>query len=111
MFLISITLISCTHLEYASNGITPFKISTSSYSERELEYTGSVDYYFWGMYPPKMSANLEDLAIVQGIDDPTYVSIEHAISNKSLVLSLITLGLYTPVDYKIKVLSRKVFKR
>jgi hypothetical protein len=106
-----ISLTSCTHLEYASNGITPFKISTSHYSEREIEYSGSVDYYFWGMYPKKMTVNLEDLAILNGIDDPTYVSIEHSFSNKNLFLSLITLGLYTPVNYKVKVLSRKVFKR
>lgn len=105
------TLLSCTHLEFASNGITPFKISTSHYSERELEYTGSVDFYFWGMYPPKMTVNLEELAILHGVDDPTYISIEHSINNKNLILSLITLGLYTPVDYKVKALSRKVFKR
>jgi hypothetical protein len=58
-----------------------------------------------------MTVNLEDLAILNGIDDPTYVSIEHSFSNKNLFLSLITLGLYTPVNYKVKVLSRKVFKR
>jgi hypothetical protein len=111
LFLIMISLTSCTHLEYASNGITPFKISTTHESERESEYSGSVDFYFWGMYPSKMTVNLEELAIFHGIDEPSYVSIEHSIGTKNMIFSLLSLGIYTPIDYKLKVLSRKVFKR
>ena len=103
----SLVLISsCTHLEFAANGITPFNISAGPGSERIQEIEGTGDFYFWGKSPPKFKVDLEDMAQNLGLNEPSYVSVEQYIGFKSFMFTTFTLGVYCPVDYRIKVLTK-----
>ena len=103
-------LTSCGSLEFVSVGTGPLKISSGKNSDEALEFQGVKDFYFWGMFPKKERIDVEDIAISLGALDPSYVTVSESVSFKSLLYSVLTLGMYCPVDYKIKILSRKDFK-
>lgn len=94
-------------MKFVAEGKTTFKISANSNSEREIEKEETVDFYFWGMLPGIHKIDLEDIGNENGLDQGTYVSVEQRISPKDLFFTVFTLGIYCPIDYKIKVLIKK----
>lgn len=107
LFMITILLTSCSELKFVADGKVTFKIAANSTSEKELEKVSTVDFYFWGLSPGIHKINLDDLGNEYGLDQASYVIVEQRISPKSLFFTLVTLGLYCPIDYKVKVLTKK----
>ncbi len=98
---------SCSSLNFIASGKTPFKIIALSKSDRKVSIEGTEDFYFWGMLPKNVDIDLEDESNRLGLYLPSHVSVEQSIGWKSFFYSVVTLGLYCPVDYKIDVLTSK----
>jgi len=86
---------------------TPFKISVGQNSEKLVEIESTGDFFFWGRSPGKMTINLEDEFNKFGLDQARFISIEQSTSWKSFLYTVVTLGIYCPVDYKISLLTDK----
>lgn len=105
LFIAVFLLSSCSTLNFVAEGNTPFKISAEKNSDQTVEAEGSADFYFWGQSPGVMKIDLEDLETKLGMTRPSFVSIEQTFGLKSLFFTVITFGLYCPVDYKVKMLK------
>ena len=107
LFVITSFFTSCSSISFISEGKTPYKISVGQKSDQLIEVIGSVDFYFWGMSPGVFKIDHEDVESMMGFNNPSFVSVEQSISLKNFFYTIVTLGLYCPLDYKIKVLSDK----
>lgn len=107
LFIMLLFACSCSQLSFVSGEKTPFKISPDKGSEQVVEIEGTSDIYFWGISPGISRIDLDDLEVSEGDNFPSFVSVEHSISLTNMLYAFVTLGLYCPVDYKIKVLVRK----
>ncbi|RPJ77716.1 MAG: hypothetical protein EHM20_05610 [Alphaproteobacteria bacterium] len=97
----------CSSLNFIASGKTPFKIVATGNADQKIAIEGTEDFYFWGRLPKNMEIDLEDESNRLGLYRPSHVSVEQSIGWKSLFYSIITLGFYCPVDYKIVVLNSK----
>lgn len=97
----------CSSLNFISSGKTPYKIVASGSTDQKITIEGSKDFYFWGKLPKNIEIDLEDEGNRLGLNQPSHVSVEQSIGWKSFFYSVITFGLYCPVDYKIVVLTAK----
>jgi hypothetical protein len=107
LFSIAFISSSCTSLLFESVGRTPFKISAAKSSNQTIVIEENAEIYFWGKSPEMTKINFENLDRLSGLNRPSYVTIEQSISWKSFLYTILTLGIYSPVDYKIFVLSDK----
>ena len=107
LFASSFFITYCGTIEFKSSGHTPFKIAAGKNSDDSLEVESSYDFYFWGMSPKVGVVDLEDATRELGVNRPSFVAISQNVGWKSFFYSIVTLGLYCPVDYKIKVLTTK----
>ena len=105
LFITSFILGGCSHVDFESTGNTPFKISAEKNSDETVEVEGTADFYFWGQSPSEMKVDLEDFETKLGMTRPSFVSVEQTWKPMSLFLTVVTLGLYCPVDYKVKMLK------
>lgn len=104
-FILCLTL-SCAKLGFISGGDAEIKISALGGSERPQEITGTSDFYFWGLSPGHSTIDFEDHVNRLGLNYPSYVSLEQNVSVKNVALTILTLGLYCPLDYRITVLTK-----
>lgn len=110
-----ILLTGCTSLNFLASGRTPYKIQGPVKSEqvgaravlKTVVQSGQNDFYFWGKSPGNVDINLEEMSNQLGLILPSQVVVEQSFSWKSVFYTVLTLGLYCPVDYKITVLSAK----
>ncbi len=101
---------ACSTMEFNTGGQEPFLVSAKSNSERLVSVEKTKDFYFWGMSPEKSEFNLQDETKDQGVFNPSYVAIEQHFTFTDVLYSVITLGLYCPVTYKITLLSNGELK-
>jgi hypothetical protein len=107
LFVLVSTLSACSNLSFVASGKTPFKISVGKKSEKLVEKEATADFYFWGKSPKIFVIDLEDFGHEFGLEEPSNVTISQTLSFKSFLYTIVTLGLYCPVDYKISALSNK----
>lgn len=107
LFFISFLIVSCSNLEFFAGGKTPLKISADKNSEKNIEYSSTQDFYFWGKSPGSYDVDLDDIALTLGIDQASHIVVSQSTSWKSLFYTILTLGLYSPVDYQISGLTKK----
>jgi hypothetical protein len=100
-------VVGCSTLDFSASGKTPFKISAQPHNEIETVVEGSVDFYFWGRSPGSRKVDLEEIERSHGLINPGYVSVEQFTGFKSVLYTIVSLGLYCPVDYRIVLLSNK----
>lgn len=96
---------SCSSLEFNTNGRDPFYVSAQSGSERIVTVSKTKDFYLWGLLPETQDFNLQDETKNEGLYNPSYIILEQYFSFKSAFFTVITLGMYIPVDYKVTLLS------
>lgn len=110
LFITAFILGGCSHVDFLAGGNTPFKISAEKNSDETVVVEGTADFYFWGQAPAESKVDLEDFETKLGMTKPSFVSVEQTFGFKSLFYTFVTLGLYCPVDYKVKMLkvSQKV---
>lgn len=74
-------------------------------SEKQVSVEATKDFYFWGMAPEYGEFDLQDEMQGEGLYNPSYVAIEQRYTFKDIFFTLITLGLYCPVTYKVTLLT------
>ncbi|MBC7429298.1 MAG: hypothetical protein H7336_11840 [Bacteriovorax sp.] len=105
-----LTLSSCSTMEFNTNGREPFTVAAQSKSEKQVTVEATKDFYFWGMSPTKPEFNLQDETRRLGVYNPSYVTIEQSYSFSDVLYTIITLGLYCPVTYKLTLLTNGELK-
>jgi hypothetical protein len=99
--------ISCSSTNYIASGKTAFRISAGPGSEQSFTIEGINEFYLWGIFPKKVDIDLENHSVLRELYYPSYVTVEQSIGWKSLLYTIVTLGFYCPVNYKIEVLATK----
>ena len=107
LFITILFFAGCSTVEFVAEGKTPFKISMGKNSEKEVEVNSSADFYFWGKSPGHATIDLEDFSNTFGLELPSAVAVSQTTSFKSIVYSIVTLGLYCPVDIRVSLLTKK----
>ncbi|MBC7714741.1 MAG: hypothetical protein H7177_15450 [Rhizobacter sp.] len=105
-----LALSSCSTMEFNSSGSEAFYVAAQAKSEKQVVAIKTKDFYFWGMSPEKPDFNLQDETNGLGVYNPSYVNIEQSYSFSDILYTVITLGLYCPVTYKITLLSNEELK-
>ena len=103
----ALLIASCSSLEFISSGNTPFKVSVGKESVKAVEIESTADFYFWGISPGNRVINLDDEFKKWGLDYASFVTVEQTTGWKSMFYTIVTLGLYCPIDYKISLLTNK----
>lgn len=101
---------ACSTMEFNTSGQEPFTVAARSMSERLVTVETTKDFYFWGMSPLNPEFNLQDETDGAGVYNPSYVAIEQRYKFSDILYTLITLGLYCPVTYKVTLLSNGELK-
>lgn len=96
---------SCSSLEFNTNGREPFYVSAQSGSEKLVVVTKTKDFYLWGLLPESQDFNLQDETKGEGLYNPSHITLEQSFSFINVFYTVITLGMYAPVDYKITLLT------
>jgi Bor protein len=101
-------LTSCSTIEFNTSGKETFYLSPRPGSEKLIEVKVTKDFYFWGLTPKKgmRDFDLEDELDGYGVNQPSYVAVEQSFSFKNVLYTVVTLGLYCPVDYRVTLLSK-----
>lgn len=105
LFVLTLVNSSCSTVEFNTNGREPFYVSAHPKSEKLVEIVRTKDFYLWGLLPEVHQFNLQDETKYEGLYNPSYLTVEQVFSFKNVFFSLVTLGIYTPVDYKVSLLS------
>ena len=107
LFIFSFFITSCSSLDFVAGGRTPFKIAVGNKSDQPVEIESTSDFYLWGYSPGSATIDLEDQGNKFGLDLPSAVTISQSTSFKSFLYTVLTLGFYCPVNYKITMLTVK----
>lgn len=100
-----LALTACSTMEFNTSGREIFRVNAHSSNEKVLSVEATKDFYFWGLSPDYAEFNLQDETIRLGVNDPSYVSVEQSYTFINILYTVITLGLYCPVTYKVTLLS------
>lgn len=101
---------SCTSMEFISSSKDTHNVSAQATSERLVEVEVTKGFYFWGMSPEKPLFNFEQEFRDLGVSNPAYVTIEQKFTLSDVLLTVFTFGLYSPVTYKVGLLSNGKLK-
>lgn len=107
LLFLSFLITNCTSTSFIAKGKTPFKIASRKKSDQLIEVKSRGDFYFWGNSPSQYVINLEDYSNRVALDLPAFVAIEQSINWESFFYTIITLGIYSPINYKISLLTEK----
>lgn len=98
-------LASCSSVEVNTAGREKFYVASFSGSDTVIEKEVNVDFYFWGLVPERQEVVLSDEFKNLGVSNPSFFVIEQKNTLKNLLLTIVTLGLYSPVSMKLSLLS------
>ena len=101
---------SCTSMEFISSSKGSHRVSAQATSERLVEVEVTKGFYFWGLSPEKPVFILEQEFHDLGVSSPAYVTIEQKFTLSDVLLTVFTFGLYSPVTYKVGLLSNGKLK-
>jgi hypothetical protein len=100
-----LALTACSSMEFNTSGKESFYVGVKSGSEKELSVEATKDFYFWGLSPDYAEFNFQDEMKGLGVYNPSFVNIEQSYTFKDIAFTLMTLGLYCPVTYKLSLLT------
>jgi len=109
-FMFGLTLISiltsCSSIEFTSSGRETYFVAAKVGSERGVDVEVTRGFYFWGLSPNKAVFNLSEEFKGLGVSNPSYVAITQKYTLSDVLLTLLSLGLYSPVTYEVTLLSK-----
>lgn len=94
-------------MEFFSGENASFMAGANKNNSKIVEVEKTKDFFFWGMLTGKGEFAFENETKGEGVVKPSYVTIEQKYSLSDLAFTLLSLGLYAPVTYKIIFLSDK----
>lgn len=107
---VMLALAGCSTMEFNTSGREKFLVGADSKSEKQITVETTKDFFFWGLSPDYAEFNLQDEVKGMGVYNPSYVTIEQRYTFKDVFFTFITLGLYSPVTYKVTLLSNGELK-
>ncbi len=92
---------SCSRTLIKSNGKIPISIRPQEYHQTKIEIDHEVPFYLWGSLPYRNTVYLDELLQEKGLRSAANVSITEYLTGWDIFRSIISLGFYTPIHYKI----------
>ncbi len=109
IFLLNIFLnISCTTIAYKSSNEIPVSIYKKSWCRDEFVINGETDFYLWGMVPSSRTIWLDQEIGRSAMTAGANIVIEEFQSFKNLFLTIISFGMYVPMNYTIVGYGEKI---
>lgn len=107
--LCSLFFSSCAVVKFQSTTAEtqPYYLNHKSGDEILLKKPVTLDFYFWGLLPPKRTVYLEDHYQGEGLTRASSVEVKMRRSFLSYLLTFSTLGLYYPVDVELSLYAKK----
>jgi hypothetical protein len=101
--LIFLSLSSCTHIRYVTKNTIPLAINKYELHQDHFEILGERDFYLWGKLPADPHfVDVEQEVMKKGFSAASSIYIEEFQSPGNWFITLLTFGLYMPVDYSIR---------
>lgn len=109
LVLLLLTTSSCAVIKIQSKTSENQKyfLNHQSRDEVQIKKSHTVDFYFWGLLPPKRTVYIEDYYQGEGLSGASSVEIKLQRKFSSYFYSLITLGMYYPVDLEFSLYAKK----
>jgi len=101
MFFLVILFQSCSMIEYGSTGKIPVYFTYKKNNEYEFKIEGREDFYLFGQLPQVRKVDLDDLLQQEGFIEASKIQIHEFLTVKDMILTGISLGLYTPRSYVV----------
>lgn len=102
----SLFLASCSSIEFKQDDDMKFSIGVRPSLARVATVNGVCDSFFWGAYASDCIINLYDQYKDQSLYEPAFVKVTQSYSLNNILLTIATLGVYTPVSYEVSVYSK-----
>lgn len=107
--------VSCSEIQFRSTGKIPvqwshpydYKFDKKSPDNKEVIIEGVAPFYMWGLYPKVYTVYLDQEMEKRGLVKGTFVRAHEYRSWSSFFWTLISLGMYGPVNYKVVAHGKK----
>ncbi len=98
---------SCSTIVYRSKGRLPISFDKTTNHRREVILKGKKEFYLWGLIPNRHYVYIDEVAKDAGLKELSRVEIYEKMTVEDSILTIITLGLYTPASYQIEAMTIK----
>lgn len=94
-------------IQSKTSEIQPYLLSHGSGDEILLTKPAKVNFYLWGILPPKRTIYIEDYFQGEGLKQGSSVEVTLRRSFASYFFSIVTLGVFYPVDIEFSLYAKK----
>jgi hypothetical protein len=106
LLILFFTLVGCSTIEFKEAGTLKFSVGVKPSMARVAVANGVCDSYFWGTFDSDCAVNLYDQYKDQALYEPSFVKVTQNYSLSNILLTVATLGVYTPISYEVSVYSK-----
>ena len=92
---------SCSSLKFTSEGKIPLYFKTNAKYQDRVIIQGFKDYFLWGLYPSEQTVYIDKEARKRRYQALSGITLEKYQRPWQVGMSILTLGLYTPISFKI----------
>lgn len=101
LFAIFFLLTSCSSIEYTSQDTIPVFVGTTPNHNKSKTISGTKQFYLWGLLPEKHQVFLDEEFDRLKVDSIAEVQIEEYQTVGNFLKTIISLGMYVPINYKL----------
>lgn len=87
---------------YKSRSTLPVQFDYNPKHKKQISFEGRREYYLFGLLPKRHEIFLDEEIYQQGFQGMSKIEIDDSLSFKNYMISLFTLGFYTPRNFEIK---------
>ena len=95
-------LSACAQLTFHSEGKIPTYIGPQKNHNYFVKVDGTKEFFFWGNVGPDIHVFVDDELGKQGVVSAANLKVHQYQSFSSYIWSLVSFGLYIPIDYRIE---------
>ena len=92
---------SCTTIHYESRNKIPIYIGPRKGHNYFSQVKGEIQFFLWGLYPGDQTVYLDKVIQSRGVKSAANVRIREYQTISNIFYSLISLGMFYPVNYEI----------
>ena len=100
-FFLSLTLISCSSIQFKSTEIIPVNFNGDVSETENVTVEVEKSFYLWGMIPSNHSVEVDKVFEEKGADSVSNFSIAEVKTSKKTLWMILSAGLYYPQTYLI----------
>lgn len=99
---------SCSSVRFYSEGEGNIAIAEKNFVQEEpLSFSELKEFFLWGNVPQPQEINLSSVVIDKGHFQSSNVSFEVYRTFGDILKTIFTLGMYSPVHYKVSVIGKQ----